>query len=96
MEETDHQETVESESIDLHGRSGVDDKQNKGNKHQTIDSDRTSYVMDEQKIELSKDLSINAADVLCGRGKLSYNHGTNSVKYNFSDVFTIRRISAMN
>jgi hypothetical protein len=32
-------------------------------------------IMDEQRIEPSKDVSINAADVLCGRGKPSFNHG---------------------
>ena len=33
-------------------------------------------LMDEQRIEPTKDASINAADVLCGRGKMSFNHGT--------------------
>jgi hypothetical protein len=29
----------------------------------------------DEKIDLTKDSSINAEDVLCGRGKISFNHG---------------------
>jgi hypothetical protein len=32
-------------------------------------------TMDEQRIEPTRTLTINAADVLCGRGKLEFNHG---------------------
>lgn len=36
----------------------------------------SSRRMDEQRIETTRDISIRPVDVLCGRDKLSFNHGT--------------------
>lgn len=45
----------------------------------SIDSRSDSEVSDSEiennKLQLTKDLSVNPADVLCGRGKISSNHG---------------------
>lgn len=46
--------------------------------HPTLHSSETATaaVLNEDRIELTRDMSINPADVLSGRGKQAFNHGT--------------------
>lgn len=67
-----------------HGRSNPDSDYNDEDEHVSTTKGHgfnpqlpgnIMALMDEQRIKPSVDASINAADVLCGRGKMSFNHG---------------------
>jgi hypothetical protein len=77
MEETDPQGAAEEglQGYDSSSVAPADKVAKSSEDQQHRDPFQSLDVMDEQRIEPSKDLSINAADVLCGRGKISFNHG---------------------
>jgi hypothetical protein len=76
MEETDPQEAAE-EVPHIYGASAApgDSEGKQREDRDTIGIIDVGAVMDEQRIESAKDPAITAVDVLCGRGKLSFNHG---------------------
>lgn len=76
MEETDQPEAAE-EGTKLYATSAAldDSGLKERGEAETGSLPHEWSVMDEERIEPTKDLSINSADVLCGRGKQSFNHG---------------------
>lgn len=76
MEETDQPEGADDRTKLYATSAALDDSASK--ERGEIEEGSLPHewgVMDEQRIEPTRDFTINAADVLCGRGKPSFNHG---------------------
>jgi predicted Ser/Thr protein kinase len=78
MEESNQQEDEDRDNPQPYRYSGAfnADNDEKGESFARPLDPLDMALMDEQRIEPTKVISINAADVLCGRGKMSFNHGT--------------------
>jgi hypothetical protein len=76
---TDRTKTVDEEKIHQQQQQSQQHKREDETATQPLPSSSSiaeDAVLDEEKIHSTIDMSINPADVLSGRGKQSFNHGT--------------------
>lgn len=80
MEETDQPEAADDRTK-LYATSAATDDSAPKERGEAEESSLPHEwgIMDEERIQPTKDVSINAADVLCGRGKPSFNHGKKQI-----------------